>query len=224
MRCKKFKIATFILSFFISFCSPVISHGQRFWEASVAPGAVYNIPTRLTVRQGSNPISLVARYRTDPFQSPFYYGLKLATWKGNKGIAAKLTHHKLILKNRPQEIQLFSITDGFNLLTINRMYFSKGFIWSFGAGIVITHPESIIRQQSFPENKGMLSSGYYVSGPTAELALSRKHIIYHNFYVFGEGRFTGSYVQVPVVNGYAAVSNLAFHVLAGIGYQFRAGH
>lgn len=195
----------------------------RFWEASVAPGAVFNFPAALKIHQDVGLINLRARYRTDPFSVPFYYDLRVSTWKGNKGFAAKFTHHKLILKNREEQIQLFSITNGFNLFTINRLYFSKGFIWSFGAGIVVTHPESTIRQQPFPENRGMLGSGYFVSGPTAELALSGKHILRHNLYVFGEARLTGSYVQVPVVHGYAGLMNVAFHFQPGVGYQFRGG-
>lgn len=205
----------------ISVCNCSRSFAQiRYWEASIAPGVVYNFPTRLGIMQGNSPIKFTAHYRTDPFKSPFYYDLRLATWKGDKGFAAKFTHHKLILKNRPTDVQLFSIDNGYNLFTINRMYFKRGFIWSFGAGVVITHPESIIRQQTFPENKGMLSSGYFVSGPTAELALARKHFIYKRLYAFGEGRLTGSYVQVPVAHGWASVPNAAIHFVAGLGYEF----
>jgi hypothetical protein len=193
---------------------------SRVWQARVATGTVYNLPTHLSIRQAHEAaITLKAKYRTEPFRSPFYYDFFLSAIKANRGVGVKFTHHKLILESTHNDIQLFSITDGFNLLTVNRLFSRQGFTWSFGGGIVITHPESTIRQQTFPENKGILKSGYFISGPAIEAAVSKQLYLTKHLYLSVEGRTSGSYVRVPVADGYANVSNVAFHLLGGIGYQ-----
>jgi hypothetical protein len=146
----------------------------------------------------------------------------LSSVKGKNGIECKLTHHKIILKNLPPEIQRFSITDGFNLLTLNHLWIKSGFALSVGGGIVITHPESTVRNEVFPENNGIFNEGYYVSGPTIEAAL-QKHIFFTpNWFVSGEGRTTAAYVKVPVAQGHARLGNIALHVLVGVGYRFKS--
>ncbi len=209
---------------FLMLLFPCIGLAQtRVWEVGLSGGAAYNFRTPLTIRQsGEEVIDLKAFYKTDPFRSPPYYDIKITTVKANKGLALKLTHHKLILKNLTPDIQRFSITDGFNLLTINRVWLKKGFAWSLGGGIVITHPESTIRHTPFPENKGMLSSGYYVSGPTVEAAIHKRYFFVDRWFISGEGRATASYVQVPVSGGHARVTNVALHILFGVGFQFKS--
>lgn len=200
-----------------------VSYGQgRTWEIGLAGGAVYNIPTHLAIRQGEYPgIYLAARYRTEPFSPPVYYDTRISTWQNKKGWSLKFTHHKLILSDLPAGVQRFSITDGFNLLTANRLWEVSGFTWSVGAGIVITHPESTIRHQAFPENRGIFNKGYYLSGPTVEAAVARRYFWHERWFVIGEGRVTGSYARVPVANGRATVTNAALHALIGLGFQVK---
>lgn len=209
----------FLLSVF-----PFISMAQnRIREIGLSGGTAYNFPMPLIIRQnGEKPIAFRASYKTEPLRSPFYYGIKLTSYKERKGTELKLTHHKLILSNLTSEIQRFSITDGFNLLTINRIWFEEGFAWSLGGGLVITHPESTIRNKPFPENKGILSSGYYVSGPTFEAAVHKRYFFAQRWFLSGEGRATASFVQVPVFDGHASVTNIALHILFGVGFQFKS--
>ncbi len=200
---------------------PFLCIGQsRSWEVAVAGGAVQNFKTPLRIQQHDfETIRLDARYRTEPFNPPVYYDIRVSTWKEAKGWKVKFTHHKLILRNRPPEVQRFSITDGFNLLTLNRMWNYKGLTWSAGGGIVITHPESTIRNRPFPENRGILNKGYYVSGPTLEAAVAKRYYFANRWFVLGEGRVTASYVQVPVTDGEAHVTNVALHALLGLGFK-----
>lgn len=193
---------------------------QRSWEVGIAGGAVHNFKTPLRIQQHDfATIRLDARYRTEPFNPPVYYDIRVSTWKEASGWELKLTHHKLILQNNPPDVQRFSITNGFNLLTLNRLWLYKGLTWSAGAGLVITHPESTVRHQPFPENRGILNKGYYISGPTLEAAVAKRYYFAERWYVLGEGRLTGSYVQVPVAEGNARVSNVALHALLGIGFR-----
>lgn len=198
---------------------PFFTLGQgRIWEMGIAGGAVHNFRTPLRIQQAdAPPIRLKARYLTEPFTPPVYYDVRLSSWKEERGWELKFTHHKLILHNKPPEVQRFSITDGFNLLTLNRLWQLHGLSWSAGAGIVITHPESTIRNKPFPENRGIFRGGYYISGPTVETAVSKRVYFAERWFAFCEGRATGSYVRVPVVDGYARVTNAAVHLLFGAG-------
>src|SRR5690606_3456323 len=160
-------------------------------------------------------IRLQARYRTEPLKPPVYYDVRISTWQQNSGWELKFTHHKLILDNNPPDIQRISITDGYNLLTLNRLWFTKHLILSAGAGFVITHPESTIRNLTYPENKGLFNKGYYVSGPAVELAAIKQVYFADNWFLLAEGRFSYSYVKVPVANGSAYLTNPALHALFG---------
>lgn len=208
-------------SIFLLIMMPLLCLGQRrTWDIGLGGGAVYNLQSPLRIEQNDAPlIQLGAKYRTEPFTPPVYYDVRVSTWKGTNGWEAKFTHHKLILENKPPEVQRFSITDGFNLLTLNRLWLRQGLTFSMGGGIVITHPESTIRNKPFPENKGILNKGYYVSGPTVEAAIAKRINFAARWFVFGEGRATASYVQIPVVDGHARVSNAALHLLLGAGIK-----
>lgn len=201
-------------------CSGTSLGQSRTWEVGVAGGAVRNLRTPLHIQQeGLEEIDIQARYRTEPFNPPVYYDIRVSTWRENNGWELKFTHHKLILDNLPPDVQRFSITDGFNLLTLNRLWLARGFTWSVGGGVVITHPESTIRNQPFPENKGILRKGYYISGPTLEAAVAKRYYFASRWFALAEARATASYVRVPVVNGHANVTNAAWHILAGLGFR-----
>ncbi|MDB5263597.1 MAG: hypothetical protein JWQ14_2880 [Adhaeribacter sp.] len=211
-----------ILQIVMVLLMPFVGIGQnRTWAFGAAGGGVVNFITPLKIYQNDEAaLKIKARYKSEPFNPPVYYDFRVTTWQHSCAWELKFTHHKIILKNKPLEVQRFSITDGFNLLTANRLWQYKGLTYSVGAGVVITHPESTIRNQVFPENGGILHKGYYLSGPTLEAALARRFHLSKHWQIFSEGRMTASYVRVPVQNGHAQLSNTAFHLLAGLGYKF----
>jgi hypothetical protein len=136
------------------------------WKFGIAGGAVYNFRSPLRIQQdAAAPILINAHYITEPFTPPVYYDVRVSYWKEAKGWQLKFTHHKLILQNRLPEVQRFYITDGFNLLTLNRLWRSKWIFYSVGGGVVITHPESTIRSRMFPENVSFFKKGTIFSGP-----------------------------------------------------------
>ncbi len=202
---------------------PVAGLGQgRTWEVAVAGGAVHNFRTPLHIRQSdAADIEIDATYHTEPFNPPVYYDIRVSTWQNDKGWELKFTHHKLILDNLPPEVQRFSITDGYNLLTLNRLWLVHGLTLSAGAGLVITHPESTIHGVPYPENRGIFNKGYYISGPMAEAAVAKRYYLADRWFILGEGRVSASYVEVPVANGEARLSNIALHGLLGMGFKIR---
>lgn len=157
----------------------------------MAGGAAYNFRTPLHIKQrNAQNIEIDADYRTEPFTPPVYYDIRVSTWQSDRGWELKFTHHKLILDNTPPEVQRFSITNGYNFLTLNRLWQSKGLTWSAGAGLVITHPESTIRNVPYPENKGIFNKGYYISGPALEAALAKRYFFADRWFILAEGRIT----------------------------------
>ncbi len=191
------------------------------WTFVFFGGSAYNFETPLTICQsGHNNIGLNARYETKPFELPIYYGLRIARWKESCAWELELIHHKLHLKNRPPEVQNFSITHGYNLLTVNWARKHKGFISHLGAGVVITHPETTVRKKRYSEKVGLLNRGYYISGPTMQVAVEKRLYSWKRLFATIEGKLTGSYARIPIHDGSADVPNVVIHGLFGLGGDF----
>jgi len=189
---------------------------QSAWTLEVFGGLPWNMPTPLSIHQcGEERIYLTARYNTKPYERPPYYSLRIAKWTQNHGWELELIHHKLYLSNQPLEVQRFEISHGYNLITINRVLVYRNFIWRKGAGIVIAHPETVIRGKKLPWGKGL--NGFYVSGPVLQVAIEKKLSVWDGLFVALEGKLTASYTVIPIRDGNAYVSNVAVH---GLFYHF----
>ncbi|MDP4126721.1 MAG: hypothetical protein Q8912_07250, partial [Bacillota bacterium] len=172
-------------------------------------GAAYNFRLPTVIRQeGADNVRFNADYDTKPFESPMYYSARLAWWRDNSAWELELVHHKLTLVNNPSEVEYFSITHGFNLLTVNRAWKKQYFIWRLGAGVVITHPESTVRGRTFDQNGGIVD-GYFISGPTAQIAIEKRFYLYKGLFASIEGKYTLSWAHVPIADGSADVWNSA---------------
>lgn len=216
-----------ILSFLFLAVCPLIAEAGQSYSVEIFLGEQFNIPTPLTIKQkGEETIKVDwARYESDAwtgFNSP-YYIWRVGRWEEDRAWEIELIHQKIILKNKPEEVQHFEISHGYNLITINRAWRLSQYhdlIWRIGAGIVLTHPESTVRHkekgydESFP-------NGFYISGPTAQVAIGKRINIWKGFFGVLEAKLTASYAtRVPIANGYAEVPNAALHYLFGIGYEF----
>ncbi len=217
----KNRLGAFISSlFFVFFLIPTAGRAEEEWRFEFLLGLAYNLPTPLTIRQsGEEKIDLSARYRTLAFQFPLYYAGRIGRWRGRDAWEVELIHQKLYLQNRPPEIQAFSISHGYNLLTINRAWERDRRIDRIGLGVVVAHPETTIREQSLPQDRGLFNGGDYVSGPTAQGSLQRRSDSSHRFSFPLEAKLTASYAEIPIENGKAIVPNIAAHGLIGFGYE-----
>jgi hypothetical protein len=214
------KLILLILLFFL-FSIPVAAEEKLTLE--FFGGSAFNIPAPINIQQdGYDNIGFIAHYETKPFYEAPYYAYRLGWWFSGKGWEVELIHHKIYLKNNPDEVQHFEISHGYNLLTLNRAWKRKQLIYRIGAGLVIAHPESEVRGKKFYEMKGgPFGTGYfYVSGPTVQGAVQRKLKIWRSLYITGEAKLTASYAVVPIREGLAKVPNAAIHGLFGIGYDF----
>jgi hypothetical protein len=214
---KRFSIS--FVAFFLIFCMTF-----QVWAGNLSfqifGGGAYNFRLPLVIRQdGEDNIRLNAEYDTKPFETPMYYAVRLGWWQDDRSWELELIHHKLYLENKPPEVEHFSITHGFNLLTVNRAWKTPYFIWRLGAGVVITHPESTVRGKTFEQDSGFVD-GYYLSGPTAQIAAEKRFYFYKGLFISFEAKYTLSWVHVPIKDGSADLWNSAVHGLFGLGFDF----
>ena len=186
---------------------------------SVGAGLQYNVPLPLVTRQSGHPdIKLTARFDTRPFVEVPYYDVKVGIARKPWAFELELVHHKLYLANRPAEVDTFEITHGYNPLLVNCVRDWAGIKLRAGVGVVIAHPQTMVRGLRFPETGGIL--GWYVSGPAAQVGFSKSWEFGRHFLAGFEGKVVGAWARVPIVDGSADVPNLSLHGLVSVGWRF----
>ncbi len=192
------------------------------WRMETALGAAHSFGSTLSVEQaGFPPLEIEAEWENRSFESPLYYGLRVAREDARGAWALRFVHLKVHLVNPTPEVERFSVSHGYNLLTIERSFPLSGFdLWA-GFGVVVAHPESTVRGQTKPETEGgPFGGGYFFTGPTGALALGRRLHLGGRFALVPEVRFSLSRARVPIAGGEAAVPNASLHVLLGLELGF----
>jgi hypothetical protein len=193
---------------------------QSTWSVEFNLGAATNVPMPLRIdQQGYSSINLNARYETASFKLPVYWDWRIGRWENGRSWEFEAIHHKLYLSNKPDEVQGFSISHGFNLLLINRGFDIHGCRLKTGVGAVLAHPESSVRNQQYQTETGLFNLGYLLSGPAVNLAVGKQIRLSDRFYLSTEAKTTYGFAKVPIANGTATVNNWAFHLAVGLGYD-----
>jgi len=194
------------------------AQAQPRWTFQVSVGEVANLETSLEIRQEGSPrIELDADYENRGFDAPLYYSLRA----GRSGWELELIHQKLFLKNRPPEVQRFDISHGFNLVTINRAWEARGFVWRIGAGAVVAHPENEVRGRELDPGDTNLGGGYHLAGPALQAGIEKRVELGERWLLGLEGKASAARAQVPVAGGEADIPNAALHLLVGFGFRGR---
>jgi hypothetical protein len=190
------------------------------WVFQAATGSAYQLHSRLVIEQdGQEDLDFNAEYATHPFTSGApYYSFRLGRWKGTEAWELETHHHLVTLDNNPPEVGSFSLTHGYNLNTVNRAWLARGLVWRLGAGIVITHPESVVRGERYT-GQGF-AQGFSLSGVCGQAGLEKRLPLWKGAFLSLEGKFTAAWARVPIENGHATVPNYALHGLVGLGYTF----
>jgi hypothetical protein len=197
------------------------SPGKADWTFTVSSGSAYSFYTPIVIHQSGYPdLRIDGRCWTEPFADVPYYDLRLSGDVAGSRWEIELIHHKLYLQNRPPEVQRFQVTHGFNFITLNHCWSWQGFDLRAGAGMILTHPETEIRDKAFPENGDFLGLGFYPSGVGGQAGLDRRFRLNKRFDLVAEGKFTGAVARIPIADGTADISNLALHGLLGVMYRF----
>lgn len=194
---------------------------QDGWVGQFFLGSAINAASPLTIRQNGYPdLNLTAHYTERPFYDAPYYSYRVGKWKGGRAWEIQEVHHKLYLNNPPPEVQNFNVSHGYNLITLNRAWEQGGVIYRLGAGIVLTHPESTVRGQAFPNATGgpFNTGNFYLSGVTVQAGVEKRFVFRKHWFFSIEAMATASYARsVPIANGSADIPNMAVHGLFGIG-------
>ncbi len=203
----------------LALAAPLQAGAQDGWTIELAGGFALNAPTRLIIHQAGQPdIRIAAHYASRSFATPIYYALRVGHWVRGRAWEVEFVHHKIYLSNPPADVQQFDVSHGFNLVTVNRALPLGRAVWRPGVGIVLAHPESMVRGRPFDTSGGLLGWGYYVAGPAAQLAIARRFDVAERLFVSAEGKVTAAYARVPVNDGSARLTNLALHGLIGVGW------
>jgi hypothetical protein len=192
------------------------------WKFEFLTGVPHNLLTPLKISQeGEAEIYLKqAKYDSKPLQVPIYYSWRLGKWGETEGLELEVMHQKLYLQNKPDTVQHFEVSHGYNLVTINKAWKLDETVVRLGAGMVLAHPKTTVRGKTLFESGGILDTGYYLGGSTFGASAARQISITEQMYFSAEGKVTGSYAQIPINDGEAEVPNVALHLLLGIGYKF----
>lgn len=223
---KRFIQILIVFSLIMVFTLP--TQAETDWTFEIFGGTGLNIPLPLTIENTETGDKLVdneiVNYSTKPFEGSPYYAWRVARWEKDEAWELQLVHHKIYLNNLNdyQNIDSFSISHGYNLITANKAWDKGDYIYRLGAGVVLTHPEFEFEDNKLDQTKGLGGAGFYLDGITAQAAIAKQYDLTKNIFATTEAMFTASYAKVnPDHYDYeATVPNSALHILAGLGYNF----
>lgn len=184
-------------------------------------GTAWSVPSRLAIEQsGMERLSFRAHWATHASDDAPYFAVRFGLWNRRHGWELQFLHHKIALTNRPPEIDKFEVSHGWNLLTIQRATHSKVLDWRVGVGPVIAHAEGTVRDRDVDGGDGLFGQGYYLSGAGVLGGAGRSFAIWRKLFATAEGQVTFSSARIPINTGHARTTNLAFHLLLGLGFDF----
>ncbi len=186
---------------------------------SLSYGGSYSLPSPLSIEQeGHEEISLWGDFETFPFEIPLYWAIRVRGEFNQIIWELETIHLKLRLLDPPPEIEQFEISHGYNLTYVNIVLpVYNAYYLHLGLGGALPHPENVIRGKRLPGDGGLLSWGYYFTGPAVQVAFSKSYELHDYFYLNMESKFTLGYARVPIVDGHADIVNGAFQLLLGLG-------
>ncbi|MCS7059297.1 MAG: hypothetical protein NZ849_09675 [Meiothermus sp.] len=191
------------------------------WGFQVALGLTLNAPVELRVVQQGYPVHVEeAHFEGRDFEPFPYYAARL--WVGNPAglrYELELIHQKLYwVGDGSGVVQQLNATDGFNYLLLNLAYGSglEGLrlVPRLGLGVVIPHPESVVRNQAWGVDGD--PRFYHLGGIGGQLALGVE--IPSQPTALLEAKLTLSHSRLQIAEGYAEGFFKTLHALFGLGY------
>lgn len=208
----------FLIALLLMCSTYVISKTK--WHLNFTPGLSYVPPVPLWVMQENyGAINIWANYESAPLKLPPYYSVRLGFENGQRGWELEMNHLKVYLKNKPSEIDRFSISHGYNQLTVNYLNKDGRFNSKTGFGLVVAHPENSVRGNKLDEKGGLFNNGYYIAGPVVQYGVFKEISVTKHFCFMGEIRVSAAYAKVPVVSGKAHAPVVALHLQIGPGLR-----
>ncbi len=200
-------------------CSTFVTSITK-WRMNFTTGLSYVPPVPLWVMQENfRTINTWANYESAPLKLPPYYSARPGFENDQRGWELEINHLKVYLKNKPSEIDRFSISHGYNQLTVNFLNKDGRFNSKTGFDVVAAHPENSVRGKKLDKNGGFFKNGYYIAGPVVQYGVFKEISVTKYFYLLGEIPVSAAYARVPVVNGKAHAPVVALHLQIGPGFR-----
>jgi hypothetical protein len=193
---------------------------ESIYTAELLVGGALNARSTLAIEQEGEPgIEIDAEYATRPFEFPVYYALRVARVNDRGTWELQFIHHKIHLENTTDEIERFEITDGFNIVTLNRSFQLGPVDARVGAGVVVAHTDSRVRGRT-PEDRGILDTGYEIGGPALLVGAGRSFRLSDRWSGVLEAQTSFAHATATIADGEAETANVAFHFMFGVGYDW----
>jgi len=190
------------------------------WRAEFGLTFPWNVPLPLAITQQGHPdLDFTARFASRPFESPVTWLIRIGRWNDGRAWEVALLHHKLHLENGPPEVQSFSISHGYNVLTLQRAWRPELWEWRAGAGLVIAHVENTVRGARWEETGGTFGGGYHAGGPAVSGAVARPVELGRWAAINLEAGMSASWMSVPVMNGRARGFNVFVQLAVLLGIE-----
>jgi opacity protein-like surface antigen len=187
------------------------------WSAEVLIGDAYNLNSRTHIHTVQTPAAAFdGDYETRGLEGPLHYAWRVTRWEQDRGWELQFLHHKLYLRNRPQNVEALSISHGFNIVALGRAYRMDAWRFRFGLGPVIAHPEARIAGVSYGDD-------YELAGAAAVGSIGIALDLTARWSIAGEVAATYGYAEMhpsgePDLR--FSVRNPAIHAQVGVGYRF----
>jgi hypothetical protein len=195
------------------------ARAQSGWQGEIGFTLPANVPMPLLITQDEQPdLDFTARYASKPFNPPVTWQLRVGRWSQGRSWELELIHHKMYLENGPDEVEAFSISHGYNLLTLQRGWRHEHFQWRVGGGMVIAHVENTVRGLKLEEVGGTFGGGYYATGPAVSGAVARPLRLGKGAFINLEAKLAFAHASVPVVDGRARGFAFFAQIAVLLGY------
>lgn len=191
------------------------------WRLEGWFGDAWNARTPLTIAQeGEAVIRVTPNWSTRPWTPTWYYGARVSRWSGGSGWGVEYLHHKLYLDNPPApEVTKFWITNGVNIVLLERLLRVGKYELALGAGPTWVVPRSVVRGEEYDFTDNVFGSRYDFGGWTGAVGITRRVQVVPRVHGTLSVKATASLLDVPIARGRAETTNLALHVGYGISLQ-----
>jgi hypothetical protein len=183
-------------------------------------GSSISLPSNLKIKLDDQAdYNHRAKWQGRSFEDSPYYSLRFDKINNHRGWGIEWMHHKIYLANPKHPVNSFSISDGFNILYLNRVLSNKRLTFRPGFGLVFSHMDVRIKDRERFYLKGG-NGGAYLSGVSVQGAIEKWIYETERHFINLETKLTVSYVKPPVSSNpdeYAEITNIAIHFVFGFG-------
>jgi hypothetical protein len=189
----KFGIILFGIAF-LGLSSPVFCVENEMPDGLYFTGGIggaFSAPSNLRIRQsGQDDINIFANYSNKSFEDYPYWTMRFENWSAGESLEFEIIHHKIYVENAPDDVDYWNVSDGYNMLMVNRAYQTPSRIWRVGAGFVIGHAENRVRGQELSTGRGFGNAGFYLGGPAIQAAMEWRRFHTKSMFYSFESKLT----------------------------------